>query len=152
MIQQILQLWLDKWRGLFEILLLSVGIYYGYLYFRGRIKEMVKTGGINVAPLEVEGVLLQHPDVKQAHVVGVPDRDRDEVVVAVLELHEAAAADAGAIVAFCRDRLASYKVPTRFVFRKAEELPRTPTGKIHKPGLREELTAGGRGAGPQDAT
>jgi len=84
-------------------------------------------------------VLLQHPDVKQAYVVGVPDRDKDELVVAVLELHEAAVADAGPIVAFCRERLASYKVPTRLVFRKAEEFPRTPTGKIHKPGLREEL-------------
>ena len=111
----------------------------GRVRFRGRLKEMIKTGGINVAPLEVEGVLLQHPDIKQACVVGVPDRDKDEVVVAVLELHEAAAADAGAIVAFCRERLASYKVPTRLVFRKAEEFPRTPTGKIHKPGLREEL-------------
>jgi fatty-acyl-CoA synthase len=96
----------------------------GRVRFRGRLKEMIKTGGINVAPLEVESVLLQHPGVKQAY---------------VLELHEAAAADAGAIVAFCRERLASYKVPTRLVFRKAEELPRTPTGKIHKPGLREEL-------------
>ena len=112
----------------------------GRVRFRGRLKEMIKTGGINVAPLEVEGVLLQHPDVKQAYVVGVPDRDRDEVVVAVLELREAATADAGAIVAFCRDRLASYKIPTRLVFRKAEEFPRTPTGKIHKPGLREELS------------
>ena len=114
----------------------------GRVRFRGRLKEMIKTGGINVAPLEVEGVLLQHPDVKQAYVVGIPDRDKDEVVVAALELHEAAAADAGAIVAFCRERLASYKVPTRLVFRKAEEFPRTPTGKIHKPGLREELATG----------
>ncbi|MBF8287704.1 MAG: AMP-binding enzyme family protein [Candidatus Rokubacteria bacterium] len=111
----------------------------GRVRFRGRLKEMIKTGGINVAPLEVEGVLLQHPDVKQAYVIGVPDRDKDEVVAAVLELHEDAAADAGAIVAFCRERLASYKVPTRLVFRKGEELPRTPTGKIHKPGLREQL-------------
>ena len=114
----------------------------GRVRFRGRLKEMIKTGGINVAPLEVEGVLLQHPDVKQAYVVGIPDRDKDEVVVAALELHEGAAADAGAIVAFCRERLASYKVPTRLVFRKAEEFPRTPTGKIHKPGLREELATG----------
>jgi fatty-acyl-CoA synthase len=103
---------------------------------------MIKTGGINVAPLEVEGVLLQHPDVKQAYVIGVPDRDKDEVVVAVLELHEASTAAAGAIVAFCRERLASYKVPTRLVFRTAEEFPRTPTGKIHKPGLRDELATG----------
>lgn len=124
----------------------------GRVRFRGRLKEMIKTGGINVAPLEVEGVLLQHPDVKQAYVVGVPDRDRDEVVVAVLELREAAAADAGALVAFCRDRLASYKVPTQLVFRKADELPRTPTGKIHKPGLREELARERRRAGPQGFT
>jgi fatty-acyl-CoA synthase len=111
----------------------------GRVRFRGRLKEMIKTGGINVAPLEVEGVLLQHPDVKQACVIGVPDRDKDEVVAAVLELHEAAAPDAGAIIAFCRERLASYKIPTRLVFRKADEFPRTSTGKIHKPGLREQL-------------
>jgi fatty-acyl-CoA synthase len=123
----------------------------GRVRFRGRLKEMIKTGGINVAPLEVEGVLLQHPDVKQAYVVGIPDRDKDEVVVAALELHEAAVADAGAIVAFCRERLASYKVPTRLVFRKAEEFPRTPTGKIHKPALREELATGAAPRRGQDA-
>jgi acyl-CoA synthetase (AMP-forming)/AMP-acid ligase II len=83
----------------------------------------------------------------------VPDRDRDEVVVAVLELHATAASDAGALLAFCRDRLASYKVPTRLVFRKADEFPRTPTGKIHKPGLREELaTDRPPGRRPQGAT
>ena len=113
----------------------------GRVRFRGRLKEMIKTGGINVAPLEVEEVLLQHPAVKQVYVVGVPDRQRDEAVAAVLELHEGATADAAALTAFCRDRLASYKVPTRLVFKKAEEFPRTPTGKIHKPGLRAELGA-----------
>jgi fatty-acyl-CoA synthase len=100
---------------------------------------MIKTGGINVAPLEVEEVLLQHPDVVQVHVVGVPDRDKGELVAAALELRAGAAADAATFVAFCRERLASYKVPARLVFRKAEEFPRTPTGKIHKPGLREEM-------------
>ena len=104
---------------------------------------MIKTGGINVAPLEVEQVLLQHPDVKQAHVVGVPDRERDEIVAAVVELRDGAAADAAAILAFCRERLASYKVPARLAFRAADELPRTPTGKIHKPGLRADLAGGG---------
>jgi fatty-acyl-CoA synthase len=111
----------------------------GRVRFRGRLKEMIKTGGINVAPLEVEGVLLQHPDVKQAYVIGVPDRDKDEAVAAVLELHHAATSDAAAIVAFCRERLASYKVPTQLIFRKDAELPRTPTGKVHKAGLREQL-------------
>jgi fatty-acyl-CoA synthase len=111
----------------------------GRVRFRGRLKEIIKTGGINVAPLEVEQVLLQHPDVKQAYVVGVPDRVKDEIVAAVLEMRAGATADREALVAFCRERLASYKVPTRLAFRKAEEFPRTPTGKIHKPGLREEL-------------
>src|SRR6185436_8579272 len=111
----------------------------GRVRFRGRLKEMIKTGGVNVAPLEVEEVLLQHPAVKQAYVVGIPDRTKDEIVAAALELHPGAPADVPAILAFCRERLASYKIPARVVFRKADEFPRTPTGKIHKPGLRTEL-------------
>jgi fatty-acyl-CoA synthase len=118
----------------------------GRVRFRGRLKEMIKTGGVNVAPLEVESVLLQHPAVKQAYVVGIPDRAKDEVVAAAVELHPDATADAVAIIAFCRDHLASYKVPTRVVFRKPEEFPRTPTGKIHKPALRDELADSPAGA------
>lgn len=100
---------------------------------------MIKTGGINVAPREVEEVLLQHPDVVQAYVVGVPDPAKGEVVAAAVELRTGTANDTAAIVRFCRERLASYKVPTRLVFRSADALPRTPTGKIHKPSLTEEL-------------
>src|SRR5213593_476106 len=111
----------------------------GRVRFRGRLKEMIKTGGINVAPLEVEAVLLNHSAVKQAYVVGVPDRARGELVVAAVELHDGATASAEALAAFCRERLAGYKVPARFVFRKADEFPRTPTGKVQKPRLRDEL-------------
>jgi len=111
----------------------------GRLRFRGRLKDMIKTGGINVSPLEVEEVLLTHPAVKQAYVVGIPDRDKGEAVVAAIELHAGSAATADAIIAFCRERLASYKAPTRIVVRKAEEFPRTPTGKVQKPQLREEI-------------
>ena len=111
----------------------------GRVRFRGRLKEMIKTGGVNVAPLEVEHVLLQHPDIVQAHVVGVPDRLKGEIVAAAVEMRAGAKPDAAAITAFCRERLASYKVPTRLAFRAAGEFPRTPTGKIHKPGLRQEL-------------
>lgn len=113
----------------------------GRVHFRGRLKEMIKTGGINVAPLEVEEVLLQHPDVVQAFVVGVPDTAKGEIVAAAVELRGDGAADASAIFAFCRERLASYKVPARFVFKTAAEFPRTATGKIHKPGLREEFAS-----------
>src|SRR5437764_5476079 len=85
----------------------------GRIRFRGRVKEMIKTGGINVAPLEVEEVLLQHPDIVQAHVVGVPDAAKGEIMVAAVEPRSGTAAHAAAIIAFCRDRLASYKVPAR---------------------------------------
>ena len=102
---------------------------------------MIKTGGVNVAPLEVEQVLLQHPDIVQAYVVGVPDRSKGEIVAAAVQLRGGAATDPAAIVAFCRERLASYKIPARLAFRTASQLPRTPTGKIHKPSLAEELAA-----------
>jgi fatty-acyl-CoA synthase len=111
----------------------------GRVRFRGRLREMIKTGGINVAPLEVEGVLLTHPAVKQAYVVGLPDRSKGEVAAAAIELREGTAATVEALTAFCRERLASYKVPARFVFRKADEFPRTATGKVQKPRLRDEM-------------
>jgi len=115
----------------------------GSVRFRGRLKEMIKTGGVNVAPLEVEHVLLQHPGIVQAHVVGVPDRLKGEIVAAAVEMRADAEPDAAAITAFCRERLASYKVPTRLAFRAAGDFPRTATGKIHKPGLRDELARDG---------
>jgi len=111
----------------------------GRVSFRGRLKELIKTGGANVAPLEVEAILMTHPAVQQAYVVGVADRARGEVGVAAVELRAGATATAEALTAFCRERLASYKVPARIVFRKAEEFPRTATGKVQKPRLREEL-------------
>ena len=113
----------------------------GHVRFRGRLKEMIKTGGVNVAPLEVEQVLLQHPDVVQAYVVGVPDQAKGEIVAAAVELRAGAATDTASIMAFCRERLASYKVPIQLAFRTAAQLPRTPTGKIHKPTLSQELAA-----------
>ena len=102
---------------------------------------MIKTGGVNVAPLEVEQILLQHPDFIEAHVVGVPDKAKGEIVAAVVELRAGAATDSATILAFCRERLASYKVPTRLAFRTEAQLPRTPTGRIHKPTLSRELAA-----------
>ena len=111
----------------------------GRVRFRGRLKELIKTSGANVAPLEVEAVLLGHPAVKQAYVVGVRDRERGEVGVAAIELHDRAVVTAEALAAFCRERLASYKVPARFVFRTADEFPRTATGKVQKARLREDL-------------
>jgi fatty-acyl-CoA synthase len=104
----------------------------GNLHFRGRIKEMVKTGGINVAPVEVEEVLMTHPGVQLAFVTGVPDAARDEVLAAVIVPKAGAALSAEALQAFCREALAVYKVPRLVRFVAERELPLTTTGKVQK--------------------
>jgi fatty-acyl-CoA synthase len=113
----------------------------GRLHFHGRIKEMVKTGGINVAPLEVEQILLTHPAVEQAHVVGVPDHRKEEALAAVVVLRESARASADELRAFCRQALAAFKVPQHIRFVSREALPLTASGKVQKHRLRERLVA-----------
>ncbi len=108
----------------------------GRLHFGSRLKDVIKTAGVNVAATEVEEALVKHPAVKAAHVVGVPDPVRGENIAAFVVLEPGARADADALRAFCRDTLASYKVP-REVFVIAEaDVPRTGTGKVEKPALR----------------
>jgi fatty-acyl-CoA synthase len=119
----------------------------GRLRFRGRLKEMVKTGGINVAPVEVEDVLSAHPAVEQVYVVGVPDPRREEVLAAVVVLREGHAVSPEALRAHCREALAAYKVPQVFHVMPRGELPLTATGKVQKHRLREML-APGAPAGP----
>lgn len=113
----------------------------GRLRFRGRIKDMVKTGGINVAPLEVEEILLSHGAVEQAYVVGVPDPRREEALAAVVVLKEGAAVSAEELRAFCRRALAAFKVPQAFHFLGREALPLTASGKVQKHLLRERVLA-----------
>jgi fatty-acyl-CoA synthase len=104
----------------------------GRLYYRGRLKEMVKSGGINIAPVEIEETLMRHPEVRNAYVIGVPDPQLDEVLVAVIIPHEGASPSAEALTLFCRQELAAYKVPTRYRFATDAELPLTSTGKLQK--------------------
>lgn len=104
----------------------------GYLYFRGRLKELVKTGGINVAPAEVEQVIMAMPGVRLAQVVGVPDATRDELLAAVIVLKPGVTLTVEAVTTHCRDQLAAYKVPRLVRFVKEHELPLTTTGKIQK--------------------
>ncbi len=115
----------------------------GFLYFRGRFKEMVKTGGINVAPIEVEEILMMHPAVEQAFVVGLPDPAREEILAAVVVLREGAEVDEAALLAHCRELLAGYKVPRRFMFLGSDALPLTTTGKVQKNRIPELFTAAG---------
>jgi fatty-acyl-CoA synthase len=109
----------------------------GYLYFRGRLKEMVKTGGINVAPAEVEELLMTHPAVNLAFVVGVSDSVLDEVLAAVIVPKPDAPVAAEDLARFCRKSLAGYKVPRLFRLVSEHELPLTSTGKLHKSRLGE---------------
>jgi fatty-acyl-CoA synthase len=111
----------------------------GRLRFRGRIKEMVKTGGINVAPLEVEEVLLGHPAVEQAYVIGLPDPRREEILVAVVVPKPGESVEPDALRAFCQRALAAFKVPREFHLRERGDLPLTGTGKVQKFRLAEML-------------
>jgi len=116
----------------------------GYLYFRGRLKEMVKTGGINVAPVEVEEVLLSHPAVHAAFVTGVPDAVHDEVLAAVIVRKPGATLSANELADFCRKTLAAYKVPRLIRFVAESELPLTTTGKLQKNRLASTFFTTGR--------
>lgn len=110
----------------------------GYLYVEDRKKDLIVSGGENIATPEVERVLYEHPDVIEAAVVGMPHSRWGEVPKAYVVLREGATADADGMRAFCRERLAKFKVPAAIVF--LPELPRTASGKVLK---RELRTAAG---------
>jgi acyl-CoA synthetase (AMP-forming)/AMP-acid ligase II len=113
----------------------------GYLHFATRLKDVIKTAGVNVAAVEVEEALQRHPAVKSAHVVGVPHPTRGENVVAFVIRHAEATVGEDALRDFCKTTLASYKVP-RHVFTISEaELPRTGSGKVEKAALRRAAAA-----------
>jgi fatty-acyl-CoA synthase len=113
----------------------------GRLHFRGRLKDLIKSGGINISPLEVEAYVMTHPKVQYAAVVGLPDAVKGEVPVAAVELRAGEAATAEEIRSFCRGHIASYKVPVQVVFLRPDEFPRTNTGKVQKTELREVMAA-----------
>ena len=111
----------------------------GRLYYRGRLKEMVKSGGINIAPIEVEETLMRHPAVRTAYVIGVPDPSLDEILVAFIVPNAGATPTADELKQFCKKELAAYKVPARFRFTTDAELPLTTTGKLQKMKLADLL-------------
>jgi acyl-CoA synthetase (AMP-forming)/AMP-acid ligase II len=107
----------------------------GQLYIVDRKKDMVISGGVNVYPREIEDVLLAHPNVSDAAVIGVPDDRWGERLCAFVVLRAGGAADAGVFAEFCRDKLAGYKIPREFV--SLPELPRNANGKVLKTELRK---------------
>ncbi len=106
----------------------------GRFFIEGRKRDMVITGGVNVYPAEVEGVLEQHPDIAEVAVVGVPDNEWGERVRAFVVKKPGSTLDEGALKVWTRERLAGPKVPRDLVFLEA--LPRNPTGKVLKRELR----------------
>ena len=106
----------------------------GYLYVEDRKKDMIVSGGENIATPEVERVLYEHPDVVEAAVVGMGHPRWGEVPQAFVVLRPGAAVDRDALIEFCRARLAKFKVPADLVF--LDVLPRTPSGKVLKRNLR----------------
>jgi long-chain acyl-CoA synthetase len=110
----------------------------GYYWFMGRKKEIIIRAGSNISPLEVEEALYQHPTVRECGVVGVPDADVGEVVWAYVAPRDHEPLTAEDLQAFLAERIAPYKVPEAIRFRG--ELPKGPTGKIHRRTLRDWAT------------
>jgi long-chain acyl-CoA synthetase len=100
----------------------------GYLTFMGRFKEMIKVSGYSVFPEEVETILIRHPAIAQAAVIGVPDAEKGEVVRAFVVARPGHSLDAAALVQWARDNMAPYKAPREV--RILAALPATGAGKV----------------------
>jgi long-chain acyl-CoA synthetase len=113
----------------------------GYLYVVDRKQDLIITGGANIYPAEVEGILYSHPKVVMAAVVGVPDPVKGELAKAYIVLKKGEVATEEEIIQFTRQRIAKYKAPRSVEF--VESLPQGPTGKILKRELRDQVRMGG---------
>jgi long-chain acyl-CoA synthetase len=111
----------------------------GYFYIVQRKKDMILVSGYNVYPNEIEDVLFMHAAVKECAVIGVSDQYRGEAVKAFIVLKDGATASVEEIQAFCRERLAKYKLPTQIEFLEA--LPKSAVGKVLRRELREREEA-----------
>lgn len=111
----------------------------GYLYIGGRADDTIIRGGENIAPAEIEDVLVHHDDVREVAVIGVPDDEWGERICAVIVPAGSEHADTAAIRAWCRERLRGSRTPDEVVF--VDELPKTPTGKLVRRDLVAQVTA-----------
>jgi acyl-CoA synthetase (AMP-forming)/AMP-acid ligase II len=112
----------------------------GYIYIADRKKDMIISGGENVYPREVEEVLYSHPAVMEVAVIGVPDPYWIERVHAVVAIKKGASTTAEELIAFCKKKIAGYKVPKSVEF--VASLPKNPAGKILKRELRAKYWKG----------
>ena len=112
----------------------------GYVRVTGRVKEMIIRGGENLFPAEIENILLEHPDVAEVAVVGIPDQRWGEIVAGFVRLTPGARLDRNALIAHCRAHIAPQKTPARWI--EVKEWPLTGSGKIQKFVLRDQLVSG----------
>jgi acyl-coenzyme A synthetase/AMP-(fatty) acid ligase len=115
----------------------------GYLYVTGRRVDLIKTGGVRVTPAEIEEVLLDHPDVLEVAVIGLPDDVWTERVTACVLPMQGRAPDPSELQEFCRARLASHKVPKQVELFDAADWPRLENGKVPKRLLKDRLVEQG---------
>jgi long-chain acyl-CoA synthetase len=115
----------------------------GYLYLVDRVKDMINSAGFKIWPREVEEVLYQHPAIRECAVAGVPDPLTGEIGKAYIVLRDGAKTTEQELDAYCRGRLATYKVPRAFTF--VDQLPKTAAGKVLKRVLREQHAAAPNG-------
>jgi long-chain acyl-CoA synthetase len=108
----------------------------GYFYIVDRKKDLIISGGYNIYPREIDEVLYEHPKIQEAVTVGVPHKARGEIVKAFIVPESDVKLEKSEIIAFCREKMAGYKVPKKIEFR--EELPKTMVGKILRRALRDE--------------
>lgn len=111
----------------------------GRITFVDRVKDLIITGGINISPVELEGVIGKLPGVAEVAVIAVPDERWGETPAAIVTVNEDAVLDEPTVIAHCADQLADYKVP-RYVVLRSDPLTRLPSGKLDKPTIRAEYS------------
>jgi fatty-acyl-CoA synthase len=117
----------------------------GYFFLVDRVKRMINASGFKVWPSEVESLMYRHPAIQEACVIAAPDARRGETVKAVVVLAAGATLSEAELIAWCREQMSAYKVPTRVEF--VDELPKSPTGKLLWRVLQEQEKAKAAAAG-----
>ena len=111
----------------------------GFIFIVDRKKDLIISGGENIASVEVEQAVVSHPAVREAAVIGVPHERWGETPLAIVALEPGGELDEEELIAHCRERIARYKCPTRVAI--VDELPKTASGKISKSELRRSVAA-----------
>ncbi|AOY59255.1 MULTISPECIES: class I adenylate-forming enzyme family protein [Desulfococcus] len=109
----------------------------GFYYIVDRMKDMITSGGENIFPVEIEDALMDHPDIEDVACIGYPDDRLVEIVLAVVQLKAGKKMTEAELIEYAKSKIATYKAPRKVIF---DEIPRSATGKVMKPVLREKYT------------